>query len=102
VDALSNALAGMQDATLRLDVAANNVANVSTPGFRPSRVDAGSVRPGDAPPVLPGVPGDEQPSGVDLGEEVVTTVTAPIAYAANARVVSAARELDKSLFDALG
>jgi len=102
VDALSNALAGMQDATLRLDVAANNVANVSTAGFRPSRVDSGVVRPGEAPPVLPGVPDDERPSGVDLATELVTVLTAPTAYAANARVVRAARESGQSLLDALG
>jgi flagellar basal body rod protein FlgC len=69
----------MQDATLRLDVAANNVASVST-----CSAD------------------DEQPSGVDLAAEMVTVLTAPIAYAANARVVRAARETGQSLLDALG
>ena len=94
MDAISSALGGMQNATLQLDVAANNIANVSTAGFRPLG--------GQAPPVLPGVPADEQPSGVDLATELVTTLTAPIAYAANARVVDAARATGNSLLDAVG
>jgi flagellar basal body rod protein FlgG len=101
VDALSNALGGMHGAGLRLDVAADNVANVTTPGFRPSRADGGVVRLGEAPPAVPGVPDEEQPSGVDLVAETATLVTAPITYAANARLVRAARERDESLFDAL-
>jgi len=94
MDALSNALTGMQDATLRFDVAANNIANVSTPGFRPPG--------GQAPPVLPGLPAEEQPSGVDLATEMVSMLTARTTYAANARVVHAARETGQSLLDALG
>jgi flagellar hook protein FlgE len=94
MDALSSALTGMQNATFRFDVAANNVANVSTPGFQPPG--------GQAPPVLPGVAAEEHPSGVDLATEMVSLLTARTTYAANARVVDAARETGRSLLDALG
>ena len=109
MDALAIAASGMRAASLRLDVAAGNVANVSTPGFRPSRVALAAaagggvdarVVPGQAPPTLPGVPAAEQPSGVDLIDEVATFVEAPLAYAANARVVRADRTMTASLFSA--
>jgi flagellar hook protein FlgE len=76
VDALSNALAGMQNATWRFDAAAYNISTAGTP--------------------------DEQPPGVDLATEMVSLLTARTTYAANARVVDAARETGRSLLDALG
>jgi flagellar basal body rod protein FlgG len=65
----------MQAASLQLDVAANDVANLATAGFRPT---------------LGG-----------LVEDMVALVQAPILYAANARVVGAADEATASLLDAL-
>lgn len=108
MDAIASALSGMRAASLQLDVSANNVANASTPGFRPSRVDL-STSPGGgvsaqisqdpAPILLPGVPAGSQPSGTDLVSETVTMMTEPFAYAANARIVSASEQMTASLFD---
>jgi flagellar hook-associated protein FlgK len=75
VDALSNALGGMQAATWRFDAAAHRNSTADTP--------------------------DEQPPGVDLATEMVSMLTARATYAANARVVDAARETGRSLLDAL-
>jgi hypothetical protein len=75
VDAISNALTGMQAATRRFDAAAHAVSTVDTP--------------------------EEQPPGVDLATEMVSLLTARTTYAANARVVAAAREAGHSLLDAL-
>ena len=38
ISALGRAQSGMLNASLRMDVAANNIANMSTAGFRPSQV----------------------------------------------------------------
>ena len=96
MDALAIAVSGMQAASLRLDVAAGSVANVSTPGFRPSRVALSAAAGGGvAARVVPG-----QLSGVDLIDQVATLIEAPLAYAANARVVRADRAMTASLFSA--
>ncbi len=108
MNAIGAALSGMQAASLQLGVAANNVANASTPGFRPSQVAlstapgggvAAQVVPEPAPILLPGVPSAQQPSGTDLVTETVTLMAAPIAYEANARIVSAAEQTTARLFD---
>jgi len=75
MSAIASGLSGMQAASLQLDVAGNDVANLSTAGFTPA---------------LGG-----------LVEDMVALVQAPILYAANARVVSAADETTASLLDAL-
>ena len=106
--ALTSAVSGMEAASLRLDVAANNIANSSTPGFQPSEValaaTAGGgvsarVVPGQAPPTIAGLPANEQPSGTDLIQEMATVLEAPLGYAANARVVRAQDEATATLLD---
>ena len=108
MDVIATALSGMRAASLQLDVAADNVANASTPDFRPSRVSLSSssgggvsaqIVPDPVPILLPGVPAASQPSGTDLVSETVTLMTAPFAYAANARIVSASEQMTASLFD---
>jgi flagellar basal-body rod protein FlgC len=97
VDAISTALSGMQAASLELDVAANNVANLSTPGFRPSAVSlSASPDGGVAAQVAPGPPTS---LGTDPLNEMTTLIVAPLAYAANARVVTASEQMTASLFD---
>ena len=111
MDALATALSGMQASTLGLDVAAANVANADTPVYAAYQellaadpfggVDAAVAR--DAPPPnLPGLAADEQPSGTDLLSSLVEADAAPLAYDASARIVSARRRMDQSLFDLLG
>jgi len=82
--ALSSATRGMSDATRRMDVAAHNVANVSTYAFAPLRAD-----------------GSQGPVGsMDLVSELVdATMLAPFAYTANATVARTAAEMQRALLD---
>jgi hypothetical protein len=66
------------------DAAAHNIANLSTDAFSPLRSD-----------------GTQGPSGSsDLtGDMVEATVLAPVAYAANARMVRASDESYRALLD---
>jgi flagellar basal body rod protein FlgG len=74
----------MADAGRRLDVGAHNLANVSTEPFAPLKADGSQGAPGS----------------MDLVDEMVdTTILAPAAYAANARVVRAADETRGALLD---
>jgi flagellar basal body rod protein FlgG len=80
-----SALAGMRDAAQRLDVAAHNVANVNTQPFAPLRPD-GTTDATDT---------------ADLPTQMVAVVTAPIVYAANARVMRADDQMRGTLVDLL-
>jgi flagellar basal body rod protein FlgG len=97
MSAISAAVSGMQAASLQLDVAANNVANLSTPGFQPSAVALSSGAGGVNAQVIPGTT-----PGTDLLTEMVTLITAPILYDANARVVRLADQTTQNLIDAIG
>jgi flagellar basal body rod protein FlgG len=79
------ALAGMHDASNRLDVAAHNVANANTEPFAPLRPD-GTTDANDT---------------LDLPTQMVAVATAPIVYAANAQVVRASDRMTGSLLDVL-
>jgi flagellar hook protein FlgE len=72
--AIFSAVRGMTAAGRRMDVAAQNIANVSTE------------------------PSDSSDLATDL---VDATILAPIAYAANASVIRAADEAQRSLLDVL-
>jgi flagellar basal body rod protein FlgG len=98
---------GLMDASLRLDVSADNVANANTNGFIPDRVDSlaqagGGVRGlvvlGNA-----GMISDKsQPSQTDYATEAVNMTLARRAYEANARMITDRHEADKSLMDMIG
>jgi flagellar hook protein FlgE len=82
--AMFSALRGMSDAARRMDVAAHNVANVSTEDFAPLRSDGGQGEAGT----------------MDLASELVdATMLAPIAYTANATVIRAADETQRAVLD---
>jgi flagellar hook protein FlgE len=101
MDAIAYALSGMQAASLQLDVSANNVANLPTPGFTPSEVGLSAASGGGvAARVAPGPPPSSGPSGTDLLAETATAIAAPVVYAANARIVTTSAQMAKSLFDA--
>jgi flagellar basal-body rod protein FlgG len=66
--ALGIAASGMQAQTLNIDVIANNLANVNTPGFKRSRADFQdllyeTIRPAGAPAAA----GNQIPTGIQLG-----------------------------------
>ena len=82
--ALLSAARGMTDAGRQMDVAAHNIANVSTEPFAPLRADGSQGEVGS----------------LDLASELVdATILAPIAYAANATVLRTAAETQRALLD---
>jgi len=84
--AINSAALGMADSSNRFDVAAHNVANMSTEPFSPLRPD-----------------GSQGPEGsMDLASELVDgTMLAPAAYAANAAMFRTADETRGYLLDIL-
>ena len=84
--AINSSVLGMADASRRIDVAAHNVANMSTEPFSPLRPD-----------------GSQGPEGsMDLASELVDgTIIAPAAYTANAAVFRTADETRGYLLDIL-
>lgn len=90
-------MSGLRDATLRLGVAANNVANAATDGFRPSRVTTTELPGGGVQSAV--VAGDLE--GVDLGGELVAMMIAEAAFTANARVLSSAFRTERRILDLL-
>jgi flagellar basal body rod protein FlgG len=71
--AAASAASGMHDAQQRLDLAAHDLANASTELHQPPQPDAALGAP----------------VKLDLTSEIAAAITAPIAYAANARVIRA-------------
>ena len=100
----------------KMNVTANNVANVNTDGFKKSRTTirqgtAGSVEaivdqvntPGPIKQVSDnGVMREVEGSNVDLVEEFGETVITKTAYKANLKTIAAYDELLGSLLDTLG
>ena len=127
--AFAIAKSGMQAASLRLDVSASNVANMSSdgplpdatnaaafpPAYVPQRVDqvevaggtaarATNVSPSYVPAYDPSAPyadknGMVAAPNVDLTNEVVQQITAAYEFAANARVLQTASQMMKTLLD---
>jgi flagellar basal-body rod protein FlgC len=107
----SIALSGMRAAELRLSVAANNIANVSTAApvdapadtasaYQPLRVDQTSAAGGGTvAAVRAQLSGDASP-GVDLASEAIDVATARYTFAANVGVMRSVAQLQKVLLDA--
>ncbi|WP_028323884.1 flagellar basal-body rod protein FlgG [Desulfatirhabdium butyrativorans] len=67
--ALSIAATGMQAQTLNIDVIANNLANVSTPGFKKSRADFQDLLYQNLRPAgTASSTGEQVPTGIQLGQ----------------------------------
>ena len=109
---LNNALSGLQAATAKMQVTANNVANARTDGYqtrldileRPGGVEART--PADAarsPPVTApteAAPVSSAPSDVDLAQEMVKMTANESFYLANVRAIEAAHGMLGTLLDA--
>lgn len=99
-------LSGLFAAQTRFDVAANDVANANTPGYRESRTELAETgdgvqvsaitRPGDATGA-PAAP--DAPSDVSLAEEMTELIVARHTYGANAQMLRSTLELQGQLFD---
>jgi hypothetical protein len=101
ISALGSAASGMRDALVRLDVAAENVANVNTPDFQPARVISVAQPEGGVRPVV--LPADSPLAmGGDLLGGLVDLIVARGAFAANAASFRAAAHTERSLLSVLG
>lgn len=108
ISAIFTAVSGLLAQRTRLDVSANNVANVNTDNFKKSRVVLESNEPAGVQASVeqvntPGTPIPNRPgnetSNVDLVEEVVTQITALHGFRANLTTVQTADKMLKRLID---
>ena len=75
--ALSIAASGMQAQSLTIDVIANNLANVSTTGFKASRADFQDLLYQNVRPAgMDSAAGNQVPTGIELGQGVRPVATA--------------------------
>ena len=109
---LNNALSGLQAATAKMQVTANNVANARTDGYQTQRVDiverpsgveartpadTATARPSPPPTQAASVSGP--PSDVDLAQEMVAMSANESVYLANVRALEAANGMLGTLLD---
>ena len=82
---------GLRAADLMLGVAADNVANAQTPGYRPGRVELADAGPGRGVAVTGVSRSPVEPpegfSGSDLADDIPQTIIASAMYSANASVL---------------
>jgi flagellar hook protein FlgE len=106
------ALDALKAFSIKLDVNANNVANVDTNNFRKSRVELQENANGGVQVTINGIdsPGmdldpnvrtgeAQQSSNVALEEEIADQITTQYFYEANILTVKTAAEMQKELFD---
>jgi flagellar basal-body rod protein FlgC len=110
VNAMAIALSGMNAAAAQMTIAASNVANMESRGYKAARVNlaedaGGGVRVDsvttDSSPGAIDEEGQEG-SNVDPAEEIVQMDLAKFSYAANARVVKTVDDMMGTLLDAKG
>lgn len=103
----NTSLSGLRDADLRLQAVANNIANSTTEGFRPDRVDSSAERQGgvrgmvvEANAALVLYP--QGASQIDAATEAITLTLARRAFTANLKAIRAQREADQATLDIMG
>lgn len=113
IPALDAALSGLLAYGKKMDVSANNVANVNTEGFKKGRAlledSEGGVMvtlsrvntPGGPVPSQDGTGKVRESSNVDLAEEIVGQHTTKAAFQASIATVKTEEEMLGSLFDVL-
>ena len=111
---MNTALSALGAYLRKLDVTANNIANVNTTDFKKSRTefeetDRGGVTVSISRVETPGNPlppdeilaGDHQMSNVGLEEELVDLITTQYGFEANAKTLQTQEELQGTLLDIL-
>ena len=98
MDALAIAASGMQAAQTQINVAANNIANQNTPGYKAQEVNLVDA-PDDGGVEVAGVQSTDQP--VDPSSEMAKLRQAAFLYGADAMVVRAADNMYGSLLNVL-
>ena len=113
--AINAALSALGALGVKLNVLANNIANVNTDGFKKSRailedavpygvtVSISKVdNPGEPVPSADGTPQMKESSNVDLGEEIINLKITERAFEANIKPIQAEEEMTGKLLDILG
>jgi flagellar hook-associated protein FlgK len=97
IDALNIAASGLQAATAQLNVAANNIANMNTPGYTAESVDLGALPSGgvQAGPVL------STGQSLDLPRQWINLKQAALMYDANGIVIKTTDQMYGSLLNVL-
>lgn len=113
---VSSALSAVTAFQKKMDVTANNVANVDTDGFKKSRVNLSEGSHGGVEASVqqidsPGYPKETirndtieetESSNVDLAEEFTDMIVTKAGYTANLKTIKTQDEILGSLFDGLG
>lgn len=104
---MSAAISGMQAGSVRVNVAAGNIANVNTGGYRPLQVRASTLAtkqvsetgysPGGVLVAVSPSPGND--AGVDLAQEAVNLIMAEISYNASAQIIRRAEDMARLVVD---
>ncbi|MBJ7332777.1 MAG: hypothetical protein JHC95_22975 [Solirubrobacteraceae bacterium] len=98
-------LSGLLAANTKFDVAANDIANANTGGYRQKRTEFGDTKQGVeiqaiTKPVDDSASSEDgTSSNVSLAEEMTELTTARHAYGANARALQTQLETQGTLFD---
>ena len=99
ISAMQSALGGISRATAGVAVAANNIANVNTEGYRAQRQDsAGNLRPRQDTANAP----EPAASDVDLAEEAIDMKRHEAGLKASVAVARVADRMTGEMLDLLG
>jgi flagellar hook protein FlgE len=94
MDSFGIALSGMQAAQTQINIAANNIANINSPGFKAQRANTVSAPSGGVE-----VTGTSNISTDDLATQMTNLQQAKFTYDANAEVVKVQSQMYGSLLD---
>ena len=116
ISPFSSGVSAISSFSVKMNVTANNIANVDSDGFKKSRTILKEGQAGGVAPVVDQVdtPGpvkqivedgqtrEVEASNVDLAEELTSTITTQAAYKANLKAIQTADEMVGSLLDTVG
>jgi flagellar basal body rod protein FlgC len=93
-DALTIAGSALYAQSQKLAVTANNVANAETPDYQPQQAVFAAMDPGVGVSTVAATA-----QSVDLGSEMVNTITARSAYSAALKVVATSKRMNRALLE---
>ncbi len=91
ISSISSSLQAIQNGQRKIAEIANNIANISTPGFRTPGSD----------PIIGESPDEQAVSNVDLSEEFIKLTQTKQGIEANVKVVKVTKDLEQSVLDIL-
>lgn len=104
---MSAAVSGMQAQSVRANVAANNIANSSTKGYKPQQVRTSTLAtkqvsennysPGGVQVNVSQA--SDSGAGVDVALEMINLIQAEISYNANAQIIQRAEDMARRVVD---